>query len=208
MNSDDYEIFFWDFDGVIKDSVDIKANSFEFLFKKFGLNIQEKVRHHHLENGGMSRFEKIPLYLSWVNENNKENIKKYLNDFKRITFKKVIASKWVPGVKKFIEDHSKIKKFFLVSATPEKEIQLILNELNFSHHFVKIFGSPIKKSDAIKQILNKESVTLKKCLMIGDAIEDLKAAEENKITFVLNKHEHNLELFSNHKGLLLRDFIN
>ena len=57
---------FIDFDGVIKESLDIKADAFESLFSKFGNDISQKIRKHHDKNSGISRFEKIPLYLEWA----------------------------------------------------------------------------------------------------------------------------------------------
>lgn len=57
------ELIFWDFDGVIKDSVSVKTLAFEKLFLPYGKKIAQKVKNHHEANGGVSRFEKIPLYL-------------------------------------------------------------------------------------------------------------------------------------------------
>ena len=54
---------FWDFDGVIKESVEVKSDAFENLFKSFGDEVAKKVRNHHEENGGVSRFDKLPLYV-------------------------------------------------------------------------------------------------------------------------------------------------
>ena len=61
-------LIFWDFDGVVKDSLDIKSLSFENLFLPFGTEIASRVRIHHERNGGVSRFEKIPLYLQWAGQ--------------------------------------------------------------------------------------------------------------------------------------------
>ena len=54
---------FLDFDGVIKDSVGGKSDAFEKLFLPFGTGISKKVRLHHEDNEGVSRFDKLPLYL-------------------------------------------------------------------------------------------------------------------------------------------------
>ena len=62
------EIIFWDFDGVIKDSLKVKSRAFEKLFLSYGSQTALKVRLHHEKNEGISRFEKIPLYLSWSND--------------------------------------------------------------------------------------------------------------------------------------------
>ncbi|MBD75016.1 MAG: haloacid dehalogenase, partial [Rickettsiales bacterium] len=37
------KIIFWDFDGVIKESVSVKSDAFEKLFQPFGIEIAKKV---------------------------------------------------------------------------------------------------------------------------------------------------------------------
>ena len=71
---------FWDFDGVIKDSVEIKSNAYEELFTKWGNEVANRVRGHHNLNGGMSRFDKIPLYLSWTDETLSNSLISKLNN--------------------------------------------------------------------------------------------------------------------------------
>ena len=55
-------VIFWDFDDVIKDSVSVKTKAFSILFEKYGREIQEKVVSYHLENGGVSRFDKVKYF--------------------------------------------------------------------------------------------------------------------------------------------------
>ena len=57
-----FDVIFWDFDGVIKESVQVKAEAYVALFSGHGIEVQQKVREHHLQHGGMSRYEKIFLY--------------------------------------------------------------------------------------------------------------------------------------------------
>ena len=61
-----FKVVFWDFDGVIKDSVGVKSDAFESIFLPFGRDVAAKVREHHEKNGGVSRHKKIPLYLAWL----------------------------------------------------------------------------------------------------------------------------------------------
>ena len=88
MNSNIIEnkkYIFWDFDGVIKDSVEIKSHAYEELFLQWGNAVSSRVREHHKLNGGMSRFEKMPLYLSWTNEDlNETLINKLCIDFSNL----------------------------------------------------------------------------------------------------------------------------
>ena len=121
------EIIFWDFDGVIKDSVEVKSIAFERLFSDYGQNLVDRVREHHKRNGGVSRFEKIPLYLSWSNEEvtSKKN-QEFCNRFSLLVKQSVIDSPWVHGFLEFIEHHHGVKKHILVTATPIEEIEEIL----------------------------------------------------------------------------------
>ena len=52
------------FDGVIKESVSVKTDAFVDLFRPYGRDVCEQVRKHHLANGGMSRYQKMPTYLN------------------------------------------------------------------------------------------------------------------------------------------------
>ena len=76
------DTFFLDFDGVIKDSNTVKSVGFEDLFRGHGKEIVNAIKVHHSENMYLSRFEKIPLYLSWTREPvTRKNIKLYCDKF-------------------------------------------------------------------------------------------------------------------------------
>ena len=70
-------VIFWDFDGVIKDSVPVKTEAFRKIFLPFGIDVANKVVEHHLENGGVSRYKKILYYFkTFIGKNiSKERIK-------------------------------------------------------------------------------------------------------------------------------------
>ena len=141
------EIIFWDFDGVIKDSVSIKSEAFAELFRPFGTDFCNKVRNHHNRNGGVSRFIKIPIYLDWAGlEINDEVINNYCAKLRVLVEKKVIASDWVLGVKSLIYRSCAENKInVIVSATPQDEIEKILSNLKIRKYFQNVFGSPMTK---------------------------------------------------------------
>ena len=121
------EAVFWDFDGVIKESVEIKSKAFEELFSTYGSNITDKIRIHHERNGGISRFEKIPLYLSWSKGlATNEMVQDFCDRFSLLVKQSVIDSPWVPGFLVFMAHNCKRQKHILVTATPIDEIEEIL----------------------------------------------------------------------------------
>ena len=195
MNLDKFKIIFWDFDGVIKESVSVKTETFIELFKPFGEHVCEKVKNHHLKNGGMSRFDKIPIYLEWSGlEISDKNINQMCSKFGNLVKQKVINSKWVSGVKKFIEKNHKKFIFIIVSATPQKELIEICKEIYIDQYFYEIYGAPLSKSKAIKISIERHSVFPKHCLMFGDSQADIIAAKDNNIDFILRRNLFNQKI--------------
>ena len=119
-----YTLLFWDFDGVIKDSVAVKTDAFERLFAPFGAEVAARVRAHHESNGGMSRYAKLPLYLRWAGRSGSEaEVSRYCELFSAAVQQAVIDSPWVPGVREYLRANHERQGFVLVTATPQAEMR-------------------------------------------------------------------------------------
>ena len=59
------KIIFWDFDGVIKKSNQVKNDAFFNLFEDIKKEQREYILNHHINNQGLSRFKKIPYYMEY-----------------------------------------------------------------------------------------------------------------------------------------------
>jgi phosphoglycolate phosphatase-like HAD superfamily hydrolase len=189
------EYIFLDFDGVIKDSIGVKSNAFFKLFEKFGHDIASKVRNHHEDNGGLSRLEKLTIYLRWAGKEPTEKlICDYCIKFSKLVKQEVIESKWVPGVLDFIIKNNKKYSYFLVTAAPQDEIEEIMIKLNIMSYFVDVIGAPTKKIEAIKKILKQYSISPNNSIMIGDSDLDFYAANENCVPFILRRTKYNKSL--------------
>lgn len=200
------KIIFWDFDGVIKDSVGIKALAFEQIFSQFGKEIALKIRQHHEAHGGVSRFIKIPLYLGWANQTgDDQQVKKYCDHFADLVFQAVIDAPWVNGVKEYLGQNYQRQKFILVTATPQEEIEKILKSLEINQYFIKVYGAPFSKDKAVKESLQKYELQNNDALLVGDSESDLKAANENDVRFILRKNEFNHHLQTTFTGLTFAD---
>ena len=206
---DKYKIVFWDFDGVIKDSVEVKTNAFRELFRSFGEEVMDKVTMHHVNNGGMSRFKKIPIYLSYAGIEPTENIlKEFCKQFAILVEDAVVNSNWVPGVLPVINNCKKENQHFvLVTATPQEEIERILTRLNIISLFSNIFGSPMTKSDAINVCLKLYNVNSKESIMIGDSIADFEASQKTGSDFLLRRTPENLISMEHFTGNFINNFI-
>lgn len=185
-------LVFWDFDGVVKESVDVKTRAFERLFAPFGPDVQARVRAHHEANGGMTRAEKIPLYLRFAGQPvSPERVTELCDAFGALVRDAVIDAPWVPGAERYLRDNPHGQRFVLVSATPQTEMDHIVDALDLRECFETVFGAPTSKADAIGTTLARAGLAASRTAMIGDASADLEAAAAHGVPFVLRVHESN-----------------
>jgi len=201
------KLIFWDFDGVIKDSVEVKTHAYVKLFQPFGSVVAKRVREHHEAHGGMSRFDKFPLYLQWAGEEpSQSRVSEFCDQFSQVVLQGVIDAPWVAGVEDYLRSNRHKQTFVLVSATPQDELEQILHALDLTKCFAEVFGAPTYKKDAIRMTLAARGLDPRDCLMIGDARADLEAAEANQVPFLLRKHETNTNVFADYTGPSVKDF--
>jgi len=180
-----YKAFFFDFDGVIVDSVNIKTLAFAKLYEPFGKNVVSKVIKHHRSHGGLSRFDKIRYYhRTYLKKDISERQVRILtNKFSQLVLEKVIKAPFIKGALKFL-DSLRNKRLFLISATPENEIKTIAKRRGLSGYFADIKGSPLSKKDNLSHLKDKYGLNYYECVYFGDSQEDQKAAAYFKMTFI------------------------
>jgi HAD superfamily hydrolase (TIGR01549 family) len=195
------QVIFWDFDGVIKDSVAVKSLGYEKLFLPFGEEVVKLVNQHHEAHGGVSRYNKIPLYLDWAGETtNPIQIQEFCRRFSNLVQQAVIDSPWVPGVHKYLKSNHARQDFILMTATPQEEIERILDALGITHFFQEIHGAPKTKMKVVSEVLNRLHFQSQEALVVGDSKTDLKAARANSVAFLLSRTAFNRELQKQFKG--------
>ena len=200
-------LVFWDFDGVIKDSLEVKGTAFARLFNSASPELVLRILAHHAANGGMSRYEKIPLYMQWSGEVPTETkVLQLCKKMESLVTEAVVSSPWVPGVEVLLRNNPYGQMFVVVSATPLSELTFILKRLNLAKCFLAIYGAPASKADVIAIIMQDQHLAREDCLMIGDAQTDLDAARVNDVPFLLRRHDGNAEVMRDVEGLSINDF--
>ncbi len=200
-----YKYFIFDFDGIIKESVDSKSKAYCEIFAEyqFAINL---IQSHHLQNGGLSRFQKIPLYIKYCNlEPTPKLVDYYLKEFSDLAIQSVLDSKWVTGIVSFLKKINK-NNSFIVTATPEKEIKKIVTLLGIDIPIQNIYGSPKSKVDNIDSFLKKNC--LKEYIFFGDAISDSEAAAKLSIDFAYRTYDLNFNQVPKYFTYQFSDFTN
>lgn len=177
----------FDFDGVLADSVNVKADAFFEMYQKYGSSFANKIRAHHLENGGMSRFAKFSYYQETLlgEKVDQEMMTKLSMQFSKLVVEKVIQCNWIPGSEMFLKLLWNRNQLCVVnSATPQEEIALIIQKRQMGKYFSGVFGSPASKVENLKKVVGQFSINPSQIIFFGDALADWDAACEMGISFV------------------------
>lgn len=179
-----YRCYFFDFDGVVLESGDIKTVAFVELYD--GLGISEEVKQHHLENQGISRYDKF----RWIAENllgetYTEKMAMELGArFSELVKQKVIEAPFVPGFRELIAHLSDDTCYCVVaSGTPEDELRDIIEKRGLSQHFDEVHGSPKSKQAIVRDVMGRKGFDTSECLFFGDASTDYEAAMATDLHF-------------------------
>lgn len=182
-----YQAVFFDFDGVILDSVHVKTKAFAKMFRSCGAEIEKKVIDYHLENGGVSRFDKFRYYYKNFLDKmiTDEEVLKLSSKFSDMVVHDVIDSEFIEGAYETLTAlHRSETPMYIVSGTPHDEIQVIVKQKGLSHFFIGVYGSPRKKWEITKEILSDKAYDASQCLFIGDAMSDYNAALKTGMQFL------------------------
>ncbi len=204
-----YPTLFWDFDGVIKESVAVKSDAFERLFAPFGAQVAARVRQHHERNGGLSRYQKLPLYLEWAGvEPTAAEVSRYDALFSAAVRQAVIDCDWVPGAREYLQAHHGRQFMAVVTATPQAEIEHIVGALGIEHFFREVHGAPLSKTEAIAASLGRSGCRCDQALLIGDSNADHEAAVATGVDFLLRRTPLNRSLQREYRGPQCENFTN
>jgi phosphoglycolate phosphatase-like HAD superfamily hydrolase len=173
-----------DFDGVVVDSNSIKSEAFIELFESYQDKIEE-IKIFQQENESLSRFIKFEYIAKNIlkSETPEKVISKWLKKYSDLTIEKVCKCNEINGASAFINYFKKLMPIYLISATPLNDLNTIINKRGYKDLFKKIYGSPMKKQDAIIEIIENESIDHTDIIYVGDSQSDFVAADEVNISF-------------------------
>ena len=177
---------FWDFDGVILDSMPIRDFGFVKIFEDFDKELVDKLLEYHTLNGGLSRYVKIRYFYNILlkKDVSDEKVQELADKFSIIMKAELTNKKYlIKETVEFIKENYKKYNFHIVSGSDGKELNYLCKELDLTKYFKTIEGSPTPKNDLVKNILEKYKYDPKECILIGDSINDYEAANVNNMKF-------------------------
>lgn len=192
MNLNQYKTIILDCDGVIFDSNSLKLNAFREALSEFDKSVVDNFIEYFQNNFGTSRYNLTKVFITeFLNIKFDENIyNRILNKYGencKYLYKEAMYTK---SLLVFLDKY-KNKKMYIASGSDQEELREVFISRNLNGYFIDIFGSPVKKSVLVNNIMSINE----NAVMIGDAKSDMNAAKDNGIDFIfMSKYSTNKEM--------------
>ncbi|ADU61132.1 MAG: HAD hydrolase-like protein [Pseudodesulfovibrio sp.] len=178
---------FFDFDGVILDSVAVKTAAFAEMYADHGEAVRRAVVDYHLSHGGVSRHEKFRHFHEQLLglPMTEALMARLCAAFSDLTLAKVMAAPFIPGARETLAalaDRS--VSAFVASGTPQAELEAIVLARLGHGVFAEVHGSPRTKVEIVRDVLARHGFAPARCVFVGDAMTDWRAARECAVPFV------------------------
>ena len=186
----------FDFDGVILESGAIKQQAFLELYADRP-DLQPAVLAHHRQNLGVSRYDKI----AWIHREllgrplTPGELAEQGRRYSELVLEKVLACPMVAGAEELLRGLAGRGPCFVVSATPQEELELIVERRGLGGYFRELHGAPAAKADVLTDLLQRHALAADELLMVGDGLSDHRAARAAGVDFVLRQTAEQEELF-------------
>ena len=131
-------------------------------------------------------------------------IEKLTTRFGQLTMTAIVECPFVNGAEEFLKYIRSRVSVYLVSATPQLDLDQIIKARGLGGYFKDVYGAPISKIETLKQIMLSEKVYVNEIMFVGDSAEDQQAAKFLGIRFIGRKSDRELNVSTNS---VFADFI-
>ena len=181
------DTIFWDFDGVILSSHEIRELGFRVALEKYPQEQVDALMRYHRENGGWSRYVKFTYFFEEIRKESytQEDVNQLAMAYSKAVKSLLIdQSLLIEESMRFIIEKGKKYRMYVASGSDGKELNEVCEGLGVANHFHSIHGSPEPKTAILKRIITEQKHQPSNCLMIGDARNDYDAAIDNNMHFL------------------------
>jgi len=181
------KVIFWDFDGVLINSNNIRDLGFEKVLVQYPKEQVDKLMHFHRKNGGLSRYVKFRYFFEDVRN---EAVTEYEIAIWAERFSVIMKSLLsntnllIKETLNFVKENQENYIMHITSGSDQNELRYLCESLEINHLFTSIHGSPTPKKQLIQELISSNSYNTKECIIIGDSINDYEAAQFNSISFM------------------------
>ncbi|MHB0819797.1 HAD family hydrolase [Stutzerimonas stutzeri] len=179
-----YSVLVFDCDGVVLSSNKLKAEAFYQAALPYGESAARALLSYHIENGGISRYQKFSYFLSNIVQGQPgPSLDALLNTYAGLIREEMLTCQIEPGLKA-LRERTPAARWLIVSGGDQNE----LREIFISRELDKLFdggiyGSPDTKDEILARECASGNIT-GDALFVGDSRYDHIAATRAGLDFV------------------------
>ena len=176
---------FFDFDGVVMDSMHLKLESYCYAFEGEGFDPDE-VNRIQTREAGISRHRLLGIiYRELKGEELPAALfERALARFNRHDDESRGRMEFVPGTEGFLQKAAARYYTAVVTGTPQEVIKRTVDHFGLGPYFDEVRGSPKVKTEHLSELMRGCALGPEQCLYIGDAVKDQEAADACGMPFV------------------------
>ena len=185
-----YKSFVFDCDGVLLNSNQLKTDAFYQSVLEYGINPANELVQYHIQNGGISRYQKFNYFLDAILPRYSEYSQLLLPTLDELIFKyesyldsRLMSCQITPDLMKF-RQLTQSSSWLIVSGSKQDELRDIFRRREIYHFFDGgIYGSPNTKEQILAKLIKESKLTLP-ALFMGDSKYDYVAASSAGLDFI------------------------
>jgi len=185
----------FDFDGVLVDSNQLKHDSWFAVFPESDHALVKKVlADPNIVTTRAEVFRAVFAAKGVPEENLKSRSAEFSGRYNGIVQDGIEKMGLVPGALGTLQKLSSKYSLYINSGTPEDALSETVARLDIGHFFKGVFGRrslDTKKSEILREIMEKEKAAPEEVLMVGDADVDFEGASEVGCRFVGVANDYN-----------------
>ena len=179
-SSGEIDAVFFDFDGVLVESNEVKIDAFRRLYEPYGADVVAEVVERHVQQEGISRVVKLETFhrdLLGIDLDD-TGLAELARAFADMVEDAVVACDAVPGAMAALDTWAAHCPLFVVSGTPQDELRRIIGRRGMEGYFQTVYGSPRKKPDIVSEKLGELGTEAGRVLFVGDSLTDYDCARD------------------------------
>ncbi|AXJ01694.1 Phosphoglycolate phosphatase, HAD superfamily [Cyclonatronum proteinivorum] len=183
----DLQAIFWDFDGVLLNSNEIRDKGFAEVLKEYPAAEVDQLLAFHQQNGGLSRYVKFRYFFEKIRgvSISESEIQQWAERFS-VIMRELLTDSGLQiqeTINYVRRNHTRVH-MYIVSGSDQEELRFLCKAHGIASYFKRIHGSPTPKKEWVGTILKEEKLESGKCILVGDSINDHEAASVNGMHFM------------------------
>ena len=178
----------FDCDGVLLETISAKLQAYVDWVPEAYKDLQPTFSKHNRRSFGQSRGVQIRYFyeeLVKLESVSDAFLESEIQRFTEICEPLCEAAKWAEGAREFVLACNEAgSRTFVLSGTPQAELQGMLSQRNAMELFDKVIGFPITKEEGLERVVQEYGFDPERMLFVGDAQRDAEAAQAVGTHFV------------------------